>query len=179
MEYMAPEIISGSGHDKSVDWWSTGILLYEMLCGVPPFRAKSRQALQNHIVQTKVKFPKFLSTPALNILKGMLQKDATKRLGFGPDGSEAIKQHPFFKSINWGKLERREVGGGGGVLLNWGLASDRTGSAIQSSSTLFQSITGGKLANARRTDGSAAIKHQSQPFLSSRAINLGQADAEE
>ncbi len=42
MEYMAPEIIEGKGHGKDVDWWSTGILLYEMLAGVPPFRAKSR-----------------------------------------------------------------------------------------------------------------------------------------
>jgi p70 ribosomal S6 kinase len=60
MEYMAPEIIEGSGHGSSVDWWSTGILLYEMLAGVPPFRAKSRNQLQQQILTAKPKYPKFL-----------------------------------------------------------------------------------------------------------------------
>mmetsp|Transcript_22199 Transcript_22199/g.48473 ORF Transcript_22199/g.48473 Transcript_22199/m.48473 type:complete len:514 (+) Transcript_22199:245-1786(+) len=109
MEYMAPEIIDGKGHSKGVDWWSTGILLYEMLCGVPPFRAKSRNALQQQIVQAKAKYPKFLSSDALSLLKGLLTRDPTKRLGSGSNGSEAIKRHPFFKSINWAKLERREI----------------------------------------------------------------------
>mmetsp|Transcript_14126 Transcript_14126/g.34838 ORF Transcript_14126/g.34838 Transcript_14126/m.34838 type:complete len:551 (-) Transcript_14126:1063-2715(-) len=107
MEYMAPEIIDGKGHSKSVDWWSTGILLYEMLCGVPPFRAKSRNQLQQQILQGKVKYPKFLSSDALSLLKGLLARDPAKRLGH--DGEATIKKHPFFKTINWAKLEKREV----------------------------------------------------------------------
>lgn len=63
MEYMSPEVIAGSGHGKVVDWWSVGILLYEMLCGVPPFRAKSRSALQKQITSSKIKLP---STSNLN-----------------------------------------------------------------------------------------------------------------
>lgn len=109
MEYMAPEIVEGKGHTKDVDWWSTGILLFEMLCGIPPFRAKSRQALQQQIVSSKVKYPKFLSSEAQNLLKGLLTRDPTKRLGHGVSGSEAVKRHPFFRSINWAKLEKREV----------------------------------------------------------------------
>lgn len=109
MEYMAPEIIEGKGHTKSVDWWSTGILLYEMLCGIPPFRAKSRQALQQQILTGKIKYPKFLSTDSHNLLKALLVRDPSKRIGSGPTGCEAIKKHPFFKTINWSKLERREI----------------------------------------------------------------------
>ncbi|GIL62360.1 hypothetical protein Vafri_16524 [Volvox africanus] len=109
MEYMAPEIIEAKGHGKAVDWWSTGILMYEMLCGVPPFRAKSRQALQQQIASGKVKYPKFLSSDSQNLLKGLLTRDPAKRLGGGSDGSEAVKRHPFFKSINWGKLEGRQI----------------------------------------------------------------------
>ena len=52
------EIIAGQGHGKAVDWWSTGILLYEMLCGMPPFRAKGRQQLQKQILSAKLKLPR-------------------------------------------------------------------------------------------------------------------------
>ena len=57
MEYMAPEIIAGKGHGKDVDWWSVGILLYEMLTGMPPFNAKSRNQLQKQITSGKLKLP--------------------------------------------------------------------------------------------------------------------------
>ena len=109
MEYMAPEIIQGSGHGKAVDWWSTGILLYEMLCGMPPFRAKSKNALQKLIVSGKLKLPTYLSSEAQSMLKGLLQKDATKRLGYGEQGSQAVMKHPFFKGIDWKKLDQRDI----------------------------------------------------------------------
>ena len=109
MEYMAPEFIQGRGHGKAVDWWSTGILLYEMLCGMPPFRAKSKNALQKLIVSGKLKLPTYLSSEAQSLLKGLLTKDASKRLGYGEGGSEAVKKHAFFKGIDWVKLEDREL----------------------------------------------------------------------
>ena len=64
MEYMAPEIILGMGHGKAVDWWSVGILLYEMLCGMPPFKAKGRQQLQKQIASAKLKLPRAPLQPA-------------------------------------------------------------------------------------------------------------------
>ena len=58
LQYMAPEIVAGKGHGKAVDWWSIGILLYEMLCGTPPFRAQGRQKLQKQILTSKLKLPR-------------------------------------------------------------------------------------------------------------------------
>lgn len=109
MEYMAPEIIEAKGHNKSADWWSVGILLYEMLNGKPPFSHPSRQKLQQKIVNDKVKLPPMLTSEAHSLLKGLLQKDPARRLGSGPKGSDEIKAHKWFRSINWKKLEAHEV----------------------------------------------------------------------
>lgn len=109
VEYMAPEIVLAKGHGKAADWWSVGILLFEMLTGQPPFAHNNRQKLQEKIIKDKVKLPAFLTSEAHNLLKGLLQKDPSKRLGNGPTGSNDIKQHKWFKGINWRKLELREV----------------------------------------------------------------------
>ncbi|XP_028550032.1 serine/threonine-protein kinase AtPK2/AtPK19 isoform X2 [Dendrobium catenatum] len=109
VEYMAPEIILGKGHDKAADWWSVGILLFEMLTGKPPFVGGNRNKIQQKIVKDKIKLPSYLSSEAHSILKGLLQKEANKRLGGGADGSNEIKKHVWFKSINWKKLDAREI----------------------------------------------------------------------
>ncbi|KAG8390187.1 hypothetical protein BUALT_Bualt01G0057500 [Buddleja alternifolia] len=109
LEYMAPEIILGKGHDKAADWWSVGILLYEMLTGKPPFVGGNRQKIQQKIMKDKVKLPAFLTSDAHSLIKGLLQKEANKRLGNGPNGSDEIKGHKWFKPINWKKLEAREI----------------------------------------------------------------------
>ncbi|XP_065871409.1 serine/threonine-protein kinase AtPK2/AtPK19-like [Euphorbia lathyris] len=108
-EYMAPEIVLRKGHDKAADWWSLGILLYEMLTGEPPFSGGNRHKIQQKIVKDKIKLPAFLTSEAHSLLKALLQKEASKRLGSGPGGSEEIKSHKWFKSINWKKLEAREI----------------------------------------------------------------------
>lgn len=109
VEYMAPEIVLGKGHDKAADWWSVGILLFEMLTGKPPFVGGNRDKIQQKIVKDKLKLPAYLSSEAHSLLKGLLQKEANKRLGCGPGGSNEIKNHKWFKSINWRKLEAREI----------------------------------------------------------------------
>ncbi|PON45595.1 cGMP-dependent kinase [Trema orientale] len=108
VEYMSPEIILGKGHDKAADWWSVGVLLFEMLTGKPPFTG-NREKIQQKIVKDKIKLPAFLSSEAHSLLKGLLQKDASKRLGGGPRGSIEIKSHKWFKPINWRKLDGREI----------------------------------------------------------------------
>lgn len=107
-EYMAPEILLSKGHNKSADWWSVGILLFEMLSGQPPYTHTNRQKLQQRIINEKVKLPPFLTTEAHSLLKGLLQKEPLKRLGSGTKGSDEIKSHKWFRSINWKKIEARE-----------------------------------------------------------------------
>ncbi|KAK9807282.1 hypothetical protein WJX73_007625 [Symbiochloris irregularis] len=109
MEYMAPEVIDGRGHGKAVDWWSMGILLFEMLCGMPPFRAKGRQQLQKQILSSKLKLPPYLSSEAQSLVKALLTREPSKRLGYGPSGSADVQKHPFFKVIKWDALMQRQA----------------------------------------------------------------------
>ncbi|KAJ9140386.1 hypothetical protein P3X46_031040 [Hevea brasiliensis] len=96
-------------HNKDADWWSVGILLYEMLTGQPPFTHKDRKKLQERIIKEKVKLPPYLSIEAYSLLKGLLQKEPSRRLGSGPGGGDAVKGHKWFRSINWKKLDAREL----------------------------------------------------------------------
>ncbi|GAB4856225.1 Serine/threonine-protein kinase AtPK2/AtPK19 [Ancistrocladus abbreviatus] len=109
VEYMAPEIVMGKGHDKAADWWSVGVLIFEMLTGKPPFVGGNRDKVQQKVIKDKIKLPAFLSSEAHSILKGLLQKDPSKRLGSGSTGSEEIKRHKWFRPVNWKKLEAREI----------------------------------------------------------------------
>nr|GMC63770.1 serine/threonine-protein kinase AtPK2/AtPK19-like [Ipomoea batatas] len=109
LEYMAPEILLGKGHNKAADWWSVGVLLFEMLTGKSPFYGGNRQKVQQKIVKDKIKLPGYLSREAHSLMKGLLQKDPSKRLGSGAGGGGEIKGHKWFRSINWKKLEAREI----------------------------------------------------------------------
>nr|AML76333.1 putative LOV domain-containing protein [Myodocarpus sp. BC-2016] len=101
-EYIAPEIITGAGHTSAVDWWALGILLYEMLYGYTPFRGKMRQRTFANILHKDIKFPgsKKVSLPAKQLMYRLLHRDPKNRLG-SREGANEIKQHPFFRGINW------------------------------------------------------------------------------
>lgn len=101
-EYIAPEVVSGAGHSSSVDWWSFGILLYEMLYGCTPFRGKTRQRTFANIVHKELTFPRRVPTSlaARQLINGLLQRDPGRRLG-SQCGVNEIKKHPFFSGINW------------------------------------------------------------------------------
>ncbi|CAM9260207.1 unnamed protein product [Chrysoparadoxa australica] len=114
-EYMAPEMILRKGYGKAVDWWSLGALLYEMMAGYPPFRGKTLKELNRKILNDKVVLPKWLSGPAHQMTRGLLERNVSKRLGasrttmFEIGGVTAVKKHPFFKEIDWVKLLAMEV----------------------------------------------------------------------
>lgn len=100
-EYLAPELLLNQGYTRSVDWWTLGTLLYEMLTGLPPFYDDDVPTMYKKILQNPLKFPPFLEgSDAQDLLIKLLQKDPTKRL----DDAQLIKNHPFFKNIDWKKL---------------------------------------------------------------------------
>ena len=108
-EYLAPEIINDDGHDKNVDWWSFGILVYEMMAGRPPFYTSNHQKMYELITRGKLVFPSAFSAEAKDFLQKILVQDPAARLGGGPEDLEEMKKHPFFASIDWDALLARKV----------------------------------------------------------------------
>ena len=108
-EYLAPEILNRTGHGQAVDWWSLGALLYEMLTGWPPFYCRDQERLFNKIKKSAVDIPPNLTPDTADILQKLLQKDPKRRLGGDSTDAEAVKKHPFFQSIDWDKLYRKEL----------------------------------------------------------------------
>jgi len=107
-EYLAPEIVTGAGHDKAVDWWSLGILLYELTVGIPPFYSQNVNEMYNKIQHGVLRFPPFLSEPCKNLIVALLNRDPTKRLGSKDDVND-IRSHQFFKDMSWDKLYKKEI----------------------------------------------------------------------
>ncbi len=98
-EYLAPEFFSDSGYSKEIDWWSLGVLIYEMVCGRPPFVAKSRETLFKMIQNPSVYYPNDISEDIVDFLNKIFIANPLLRLGH--NGAEEIKNHPFFKPVNW------------------------------------------------------------------------------
>ncbi|KAJ9470634.1 Protein kinase DC2 [Diplonema papillatum] len=108
-EYLAPEIIQSLGHGKAVDWWSLGILLYEMLVGYPPFHDESPFRIYEKVLDGKAQFPKWIDSRAKDIIKQLLIRDPTKRLGSRRLGVQDIKQHKYFYGIDWDVLLSKKI----------------------------------------------------------------------
>jgi len=104
-EYLAPEVLEGKGYTKAVDWWSFGTLMYEMLTGLPPFYSQDVQQMYFKIMHVKLEIPDTLEEHTKNILTGFLERDPTKRLS----DTTQIKNHPYFKGMDWEKLLRKEI----------------------------------------------------------------------
>ncbi len=109
-EYLAPEIITGEGHNRSADWWSFGILIFEMLCGIPPFYCENTEKMYDLITHAELRFPKRiqLSDNSKDLLRKLLIKKQNNRLG-AQNGFAEIKTHPFFNGFSFEDLLAKKI----------------------------------------------------------------------
>ncbi|OKL62145.1 cAMP-dependent protein kinase type 2 [Talaromyces atroroseus] len=109
-DYLAPEVVSSKGYNKSVDWWSLGILIFEMLCGFTPFwDSGSPVKIYENILRGKIKFPPYMHPDAVDLLSQLITPDLTKRLGNLHGGPEDVKTHPWFAEVTWDRLLRKDI----------------------------------------------------------------------
>lgn len=115
MAYMAPEVLAKKGYTYTIDWWSLGVCAYELMFGRRPYRGKTNSDLTHAIVRDQLRFPedadKKVSREGLSALKGFLERDTGRRLGCKPhgEGLNDIKNHPWFRGMDWDMLEAKEV----------------------------------------------------------------------
>jgi len=108
-EYIAPEVLLNKGHGKPVDWWTLGILIYEMIVGYPPFVDEDPMGIYQKILSGKIVFPKMFDKNAKGLVKKLLTADLGKRYGNLKNGVEDIKTHKWFKDINWDDLIEKKI----------------------------------------------------------------------
>ncbi|KAI9317301.1 kinase-like domain-containing protein [Dichotomocladium elegans] len=109
VEYMAPEVLAGLRYGFTVDWWGLGIFIYDMLVGVPPFRGRTRQDTINAIMSKNVPMVYYFSAATKDLLSKLLRKNPHLRLGYKTKDQATLRNHPFFKDIDWVALADRGV----------------------------------------------------------------------
>ncbi|PKA53557.1 Serine/threonine-protein kinase [Apostasia shenzhenica] len=109
-DYLAPEILLGTGHGATADWWSVGVILFELLVGIPPFNAEHPQMIFDNILNRKIPWPlvpEEMSLEAQDLIDKLLTEDPHQRLG--ANGASEVKKHAFFQNINWNTLARQKA----------------------------------------------------------------------
>lgn len=104
-EYLAPELLLNKGYTRVVDFWTLGILLYEMLTSLPPFYDEDVPTMYKKILEDQLIFPSDMDSITKDLITKLLNRDPTERLGF--NGVSEIKNHDFFKDIDWEKLNNK------------------------------------------------------------------------
>ncbi|XP_044317594.1 cAMP-dependent protein kinase catalytic subunit 3 isoform X2 [Drosophila rhopaloa] len=108
-EYIAPEIIQSKGHNKAVDWWALGVLIYEMLVGYPPFYDEQPFGIYEKILSGKIEWERHMDPIAKDLIKKLLVNDRTKRLGNMKNGADDVKRHRWFKHLNWNDVYSKKL----------------------------------------------------------------------
>ncbi|XP_037112536.1 serine/threonine-protein kinase N1b isoform X2 [Syngnathus acus] len=108
-EFLAPEVLTDTSYTRAVDWWGLGVLVYEMLVGESPFPGDDEEEVFDSIVNDEVRYPRFLSTEGIGIMRRLLRRNPERRLGSGEKDAEEVKKQPFFRDTDWDALLHRKV----------------------------------------------------------------------
>ncbi|XP_036409833.1 serine/threonine-protein kinase N2-like isoform X2 [Megalops cyprinoides] len=108
-EFLAPEVLTETSYTRAVDWWGLGVLIFEMLVGESPFPGDDEEEVFDSIVNDEVRYPRFLSTEAISIMRRLLRRNPERRLGAGERDAEEVKKHPFFRNVDWTALLAKKV----------------------------------------------------------------------
>uniref|UniRef100_A0A4W6FI09 protein kinase C n=1 Tax=Lates calcarifer TaxID=8187 RepID=A0A4W6FI09_LATCA len=108
-EFLAPEVLTETSYTRAVDWWGLGVLIFEMLVGESPFPGDDEEEVFDSIVNDEVRYPRFLSTEAISIMRRLLRRSPERRLGAGERDAEEVKKHLFFRHMDWNGLLAKKV----------------------------------------------------------------------
>ncbi|XP_059495853.1 serine/threonine-protein kinase N2 isoform X2 [Stegostoma tigrinum] len=108
-EFLAPEVLTDTSYTRAVDWWGLGVLIYEMLVGESPFPGDDEEEVFDSIVNDEVRYPRFLSTEAIAVMRRLLRRNPERRLGSSERDAEEVKKQPFFREIDWQALLAKKV----------------------------------------------------------------------
>jgi len=110
-EYVAPEVILNKGHDYAVDFWSLGILIYELLTGMPPFQATDPMKTYNLILRgvDALDFPRTMSKNAIVMIKKLCRESPSERLGCGKGGLRDVRRNKWFEGFDFESLKARRL----------------------------------------------------------------------
>uniref|UniRef100_A0A8C3T5U6 protein kinase C n=1 Tax=Chelydra serpentina TaxID=8475 RepID=A0A8C3T5U6_CHESE len=108
-EFLAPEVLTDTSYTRAVDWWGLGVLVYEMLVGESPFPGDDEEEVFDSIVNDEVRYPRFLSTEAIGVMRRLLRRNPERRLGSSERDAEDVKKQPFFRVIDWEALLARRL----------------------------------------------------------------------
>ena len=107
-EYPAPEVLTDDKYSKAADWWTLGVVLYEMLTGLPPFYSNVLGNIRDNIISKPLHLPRSMHANAKNIMSRLLDRDTNQRLGANANGASEVRQHAFFKNLGWQEVIERE-----------------------------------------------------------------------
>ena len=108
-QYLAPEILKEKGYDESVDWFSLGCLMYEMLTGTSPFKLRKSKKFDFTLFEDPVSYPSFLTEDEKNLIMNLIVIEPKYRLGYGKDGADKIKKHNYFKDVDWDLYAQKKI----------------------------------------------------------------------
>jgi len=108
-EFIAPEILIGSPYTRAVDWWTFGVLIYEMIVKEAPFSGDDDEEIFENIINTHPRYPSSMGKDAEMVVRGLLKKKPNQRLGYSAKDAQEIKSQPFFSDVDWQALLEKRI----------------------------------------------------------------------